>query len=277
MNRIKLFCAAGLFIVLTAIKLAAPHLASEIKADALRVIDYNDNYTEVVKYISDLRFAEEIPLPADEPQPEPDYLPVEVTQEKGYQLQPLRVKVPNSVVAASSESGSVEDESEIEAPLPDSVTVFLESQAVFSAYSVPENATYDYEVLQIEYCSPVMGMTSSGFGYRVHPIHGDVRFHYGTDFAANSGTDVLCFADGKVAEAGYDSGYGNYIKIDHGNGFTTLYAHCSSLLVSWGDVVSKGDRIGLVGSTGLATGPHLHFELMKNGKYINPEYYIGSV
>ena len=122
-----------------------------------------------------------------------------------------------------------------------------------------------------------MGMTSSGFGYRVHPIHGDVRFHYGTDFAANAGTDVLCFADGKVIEAGYDSGYGNYIKIEHNDEFSTLYAHCSLLLVAVGDEVAKGEKIAYVGETGLATGPHLHFELMRNGKYINPEYYLGAV
>lgn len=276
MNKIKLFLAAGLFIALTAIKLVSPDLAFEIKQNTLRVIDYNDNYAEVAKYIDDLRFAEETPLPADESEPEPAYLPVEVTQDKGYQIKTLRTGTQDRLPTVFSHLHRKEAPEKAEEPLPDAVVTFLETQSAFAEYEIPDNATYEYEKLSLEYCSPVAGMTSSGFGYRVHPIHGDVRFHYGTDFAANSGTDILAFADGTVTAAGYDSGYGNYIKIDHGDGFTTLYAHCSGLLVSAGEWVNRGDRIGYVGASGLATGPHLHFELMKNGEYMNPEYYLGS-
>jgi len=277
MNKIKLFLAAGLFITLTAIKLVSPELAFEIKRKTLRVIDYNDNYVEVARYIEDLRFAEETPLPADEIEPEPTYLPVEVTQDRGYQIKTLRISTQDRLPTVFSHLPRKEVTEKVEEPLPDAVVTFLETQSAFAEYAIPENATYEYEKLSLEYCSPVAGMTSSGFGYRVHPIHCDVRFHYGTDFAANSGTDILAFADGTVTVAGYDNGYGNYIKIDHGDGFTTLYAHCSTLLVSCGEKVTKGEKIAYVGSSGLATGPHLHFELIRNGEYVNPEYYLGSI
>ena len=134
--------------------------------------------------------------------------------------------------------------------------------------------SYEYIACPDETVVPVAGVSSSGFGYRLHPIKGEVRFHYGTDFAAWTGEDILAFADGKVTFAGYSESYGNYITIDHGSGWESLYAHCSELLVRSGDSVAAGDKIALVGETGLATGPHLHFELKCNGVYINPEYYV---
>lgn len=161
------------------------------------------------------------------------------------------------------------------AELPESVSAFLESQRAFSDYELPENVSYDYTPFPDEYSTPVSGYNSSGFGYRLHPIHGDVRFHYGTDFAAWTGENILCFADGTVSYAGYCDSYGNYITVDHADGWQSLYAHCSRLFVSAGQTVSAGELIALVGETGLVTGPHLHFELSQNGVYTNPEYYVG--
>lgn len=157
---------------------------------------------------------------------------------------------------------------------PEVVTAFLETQEPYTEYGLPENVSYEYCPYPGETAVPVAGYNSSGFGYRIHPIKGEVRFHYGTDFAAWTGEDILAFADGSVTFAGYSDSYGNYITVDHGEGWETLYAHCSELMVSTGDKVSAGDRIALVGGTGLATGPHLHFELMHEGVYVNPEYYV---
>ena len=168
-------------------------------------------------------------------------------------------------------------EAEARTELPEAVTVFLESQAAFSDYGLPENVDYGYQALPFDFAVPVSGYNSSGFGYRLHPILNTVRFHYGTDFAANSGDDVLAFADGVVTLAARSDSYGNYITIDHGDGWTSLYAHCSRLYVKSGQRVSAGERIALVGSTGLATGPHLHFELQHDGMYLNPEYYVNDV
>ena len=96
------------------------------------------------------------------------------------------------------------------------------------------------------------------------------------NFAANTGTDICAFASGTVIAAGKDAGYGNYLKLDHGSGYVTLYGHCSELLVSEGDPVQAGQVIARVGATGQATGPHLHFELMHDGVYLNPEFYLAA-
>ena len=167
-------------------------------------------------------------------------------------------------------------EPEPEPELPAAVTAFLASQEEYSAYALPENVSYDYETFPGSYAVPVAGYSSSGFGYRLHPVHNEVRFHYGTDFAAWSGESILAFAGGTVSFAGYCDSYGNYLTIDHDDGWQSLYAHCSALYVSAGDRVEQGQLIALVGATGVVTGPHLHFELTHNGVYVNPEYYVNS-
>lgn len=158
--------------------------------------------------------------------------------------------------------------------LPEAVAAFLESQKAFADYGWPDNVDSSLQELPFDPCNPVTGCSSSGFGYRVHPIQNEVKFHYGTDFAANAGENVTAFADGTVLFAGSSDSFGNYITIDHGDGWTTLYAHCSYLYAHAGQTVTAGEKIALVGATGHVTGPHLHFELRHNGIYLNPEYYI---
>lgn len=111
---------------------------------------------------------------------------------------------------------------------------------------------------------------SSSYGWRIHPIYGDRRFHAGTDIGAPLGATVIAAADGVVVEAGWKGGYGNTVVIDHGSGVKTLYGHNSSLDVQAGQTVKVGQTIARVGSTGSSTAPHSHFEVMKNGKYTNP-------
>jgi murein DD-endopeptidase MepM/ murein hydrolase activator NlpD len=118
--------------------------------------------------------------------------------------------------------------------------------------------------------SPVQGRMTSPFGYRIHPILGYRRMHTGIDFGAAYGTPIVASADGRVASAGWDGGYGKAVRISHGAGLLTLYGHMSRLAVSPGQQVAAGQVIGYVGSTGLSTGPHLHYELHRNEQRIDP-------
>ena len=117
---------------------------------------------------------------------------------------------------------------------------------------------------------PVTGRVSSTFGMRRHPLLGFLRMHKGLDLAAPSGTPIYAPIDGRVVMAGRNRGYGNFIKLDHGSGISSGYGHMSRFAVSSGQRVSRGQVIGYVGSTGLSTGPHLHWEVWKNGKNVNP-------
>jgi murein DD-endopeptidase MepM/ murein hydrolase activator NlpD len=117
---------------------------------------------------------------------------------------------------------------------------------------------------------PASGAITSRFGMRQHPVFGGMRMHNGIDIGAPHGANVVAADSGTVITSAHDWSYGNYIVIDHGNGMTTLYAHLSSRSVSSGASVSKGQLIGHVGSTGVSTGPHLHFEVSVNGTRVNP-------
>ena len=121
---------------------------------------------------------------------------------------------------------------------------------------------------------PVNSRMSSRFGYRVHPIFGDTRLHSGVDFSAGTGTPIRASGPGRVVWAGPRGGYGNLVAIDHGNGLATLYAHQSRIDVTTGERVVTGEVIGLVGSTGFSTGPHLHFETRELGTPADPQYYL---
>jgi len=122
---------------------------------------------------------------------------------------------------------------------------------------------------------PVRGIVSSGFGVRVSPFTRRNVFHRGLDIMAPRGSLVRTAGSGKIIRSGYDSTFGNIVVIDHGYGYRTIYAHLSETLVTAGEIVKKGHRIGRVGSTGRSTGPHLHFEIKVNGVSVNPIRYLG--
>lgn len=114
---------------------------------------------------------------------------------------------------------------------------------------------------------------SSGYGWRIHPINGNAEFHTGVDIALPGGTQILAALGGIVTFAGDNGGYGNFIIIDHGNGLITRYAHCDTILVSVGQEVLTGDVIATVGTTGVSTGNHLHFEVIKDDRFLNPIFF----
>ncbi|MDK1023327.1 MAG: M23 family metallopeptidase [Gammaproteobacteria bacterium] len=118
------------------------------------------------------------------------------------------------------------------------------------------------------------GWMSSRFGRRTDPINGKLAWHNGVDFAGKQGADVISVAAGVVVHAGPLYGYGEMVEINHGGGFSTRYGHHQELFVKVGDIVKKGQIVGLMGSSGRSTGPHVHFEVYKNGRAVDPSSYI---
>ncbi len=118
--------------------------------------------------------------------------------------------------------------------------------------------------------TPSCSIITSHYGYRIHPVYGYEKLHTGTDIGAADGAEIVSAADGTVVHAGWYGGYGNCVMVDHGGGYTTLYAHMSAIAVSNGQTVSRGTTLGYVGSTGVVTAPHLHYEVRVNGATTDP-------
>ncbi|MFR8333183.1 MAG: M23 family metallopeptidase [Oscillospiraceae bacterium] len=130
--------------------------------------------------------------------------------------------------------------------------------------------------LPLDGCNPLpyRVAVTSAYGYRVHPVTGAWSFHTGVDLGAAEGTPIYATRSGTVTTATYSDVYGNYVTINHGDGYSSLYGHMTHYVVSAGEYVSQGEVIGYVGSTGWSTGPHLHFTIYYNGSTVNPMDYI---
>jgi murein DD-endopeptidase MepM/ murein hydrolase activator NlpD len=125
--------------------------------------------------------------------------------------------------------------------------------------------------------TPIPGVAiSSGFGRRIDPFTGKLARHAGIDYAAQYGTSILASAGGRVRRAGPYGAFGRTVEIDHGDGLVTRYGHTSRILVRVGDIVLPGQPIAMVGSTGRSTGPHLHFEILRDETPVQPRLYLGS-
>jgi len=138
----------------------------------------------------------------------------------------------------------------------------------------------ELETMAYPYRMPVAGGSvpvSSRYGLRHDPFTGRLARHSGLDIPARHGTPILASGGGRVVSAGYQGAYGQSVVIDHGDGLTTLYGHASKVLVRTGDVVMPHQKIALVGSTGRSTGPHLHFEVIRDGRRVEPQQYLAHV
>lgn len=173
--------------------------------------------------------------------------------------------------------------------LVDSATDDVEKyKAIYEAAEAAEEAmirenrnALSYSANPVKYSGgkfawPVPGSqrVTSYYGYRIHPVYKTRKFHTGIDIGAGYGLPIVAAADGKVTLATTNGGYGKCVIINHGSGITTLYGHCSTLLVSVGETVTKGQTIANIGSTGVSTGPHLHFEVRVNGSTTDPLQYV---
>jgi murein DD-endopeptidase MepM/ murein hydrolase activator NlpD len=133
---------------------------------------------------------------------------------------------------------------------------------------------YNYILEHTPNIWPVVGPIMSDYGWRIHPVTKKPDFHKGVDIDAVEGTQIAAAASGVVTKVGWNGGYGLEIEIFHGNGISTVYAHCSKVLLNVGDEVKKGQVIALVGMTGIATDPHLHYEVRINGVPVDPKSYL---
>ena len=185
------------------------------------------------------------------------------------------IPVPADQLTQRLEQGTAAQKRPAEASAAEEKMETVTSQPLVQFNSAtPANVTFSQQVLGFDYTTPAQGTLTSAFGYREHPIQGEELFHYGLDIANIEGTEICAFADGTVKATGESSSFGNYLMVTHDNGITTLYGHCSKVLVTTGQAVEKGQKIAEMGSTGNVTGTHLHFELMDGETYLNPIYYV---
>ena len=186
----------------------------------------------------------------------------------------LHTVLPTEVPTSDGGDPAQEQEEEVEETEEEAEATLSQSYTFFSL-PLPEQVSMAQEVLGFSYTTPLVGPLTSPFGWREHPVYGEGRFHYGIDIGgAPEGTAIVSFAAGTVKAVGESASLGRYLMIDHQGGYTTLYAHCSRVTASSGQEVAMGDKVAEVGSTGITTGPHLHFELHRDGLYLNPIYYV---
>lgn len=196
--------------------------------------------------------------------------PEELTQNLfSSDLPKLDISFDTEPVGQSEQPAAVEEP----AVVPAAGTLLLKSD--YSGKELPNNYTMDKLSLgDLETVTPVLGHLNSVYGYRDHPINGVYQFHGGVDIGGQTGDPISAFATGTVEYVGQDDSYGLYLQLDHGNGVKSFYAHCNKVCVTKGQSVAVGEKIAEVGSSGAATGPHLHLELKFNKTHLDPIYYI---
>jgi murein DD-endopeptidase MepM/ murein hydrolase activator NlpD len=179
--------------------------------------------------------------------------------------------------AADEDDHTTADKAGAVAPALSGPTRKITPNTGSQAMDLPQGVLFSPVYLSVRLASPAAGRVTSQFGMRTHPITDRDDFHTGVDIAAPHGTDILSALQGLVVEVGYSAVYGHTILLDHGGGVQTRYCHCDSIVARVGQQVAKGARIAVVGSTGLTTGPHLHFELIINGLRANPLPHLRTV
>ena len=285
---LQLVICSAIFVLLVAAKLVLPEPMARVDAKLSRAMEQNMDVQAVFSAVgravsgkSDLdQTADEVYQAVFHPQKDEEAVQAaaQITASRAEGaiqiLRGYRQETPQDQTGQQQEQTEQPQQTEDGTSDPGTTEVSTLAYVLYSNQNLPESVSLEQAILAFDYCTPVSGALSSGFGYRDHPIEGEERFHYGVDLAANTGTEVDCFADGTVTAVGESSSYGKYCMVAHEGGYSTLYAHCSRITAASGSAVRRGEKIAEVGETGLATGPHLHFELQKDGVYLNPIYYV---
>ena len=278
---IRLVACGTIFVLLVAAKLALPARMERFNAKLAEALSRNMDVQAVFSAVG-RGFAGDTDSAAEEVY-QAVFHPAEPNETAMETALPMPDEIPamdtlreyqDTLPAAEQEETTAAPQAPEEQAAPVQAEVSTLAYVLYTDKNLPEDVSLEQTILDFDYCTPVCGTLSSPFGYREHPVEGEERFHYGVDLAADTGTAVSCFADGTVTAVGESSSYGKYCIVTHAGGYATLYAHCSRITASSGAEVARGQKIAEVGETGMATGPHLHFELHENGVYLNPIYYV---
>lgn len=209
--------------------------------------------------------------------PEDAYLSSPIAHDLFSGENPLFSPDTSVMVIAQQGTEKTEEAEETEEAEPPPEEQVLPIGTVISSYEGVEAEGYCYDLLylgDVENFSPVYDVVTSEFGLRVNPISGIEGIHRGVDLRATTGTELHAWRSGTVLVTGETSEIGKYVKLDHGDNILSVYAHCSEILVEEGDFVQGGAVFALSGGTGQVTAPHLHFEILWNGLYLNPLHYF---
>lgn len=279
---IQLVACGGIFVLLVAVKLLLPGRIAQLNQLLAGSLEQNIDVQAVFSAVG-RAFAGESNVSGAAKEV---YRAVFYPEEPGEILEtasigelPLgEVSALDSLQAYRKEPADGLDGKNGETKLPEGQTeASTLAYVLYSDQNLPSNVSLEQAILGFDYRAPLSGALTSNFGYREHPVEGEERFHYGVDLAADTGTEIGCFADGTVTTVGESSSYGKYCVVAHEGGYSTLYAHCSRITASSGTAVTRGQKIAEVGETGIATGPHLHFELQRGSVYLNPIYYVAGI
>ncbi|MCI8818101.1 MAG: M23 family metallopeptidase [Oscillibacter sp.] len=275
----QLVACGGVFVLLVAAKLLLPAKMAvfnqRLSSAMERNVDVQAVFSAVGRAFSGENVMEEVYQAVFQPQTE-GASPTGALRTEDMKTQTVKLRDNGALDTLRS----YREEPETPEPAAPSETPEASNLAyvLYSQENLPSGVRMDQVLLGFDYSPPLAGgVLSSDFGYREHPVEGEERFHYGVDLAADAGTEVDCFADGTVTAVGESSSYGRYCVVSHPDGYATLYAHCSRVTASSGAAVKRGQKIAEVGETGMATGPHLHFELQRDGAYLNPIYYVSAL
>ncbi|MBQ7778515.1 MAG: M23 family metallopeptidase [Oscillibacter sp.] len=268
---IQLVACGGIFVLLVTLKLLLPGHLADIGQRIGAAMESNIDVQAVFSVIGQAAAGET----AAEEVWDGVYHAVFAGQEAEVVMQTAAITA-DSDTAALETLRTFRKEQSVAGPEEEPAGEAVLTSVLYSQENLPEGVSMEQAVLGFDYTVPVSGTVSSSFGYRDHPTVGAERFHYGVDLAAEEGTKIACFADGTVKAVGESSSYGKYLIVTHEGGTETLYAHCSAVTASSGQTVKRGETIAKVGETGMATGPHLHFELQREGIYLNPIYYVAA-
>lgn len=241
---------------------------------AVQMSDYDRRMMDELKEIRNV-IAEHKAL-LEEEQEEQENLLAELESQKAAVNKAINAKsqeiaaYQSQINTASGEQGEYEKQLAQQEKLLDQI----ETQIAAAAAAKAAASDGDGGASGFIWPCPSSRRITSYFGPRQAPVAGASTYHKGIDVGASSGSAIVASASGRVTTAAYSSSAGNYVVISHGNGISTVYMHASALYVSEGDVVSQGQKIAAVGSTGYSTGPHLHFGVIVNGSYVNPLNYV---